>query len=217
VIPQNLGGAGIYRIDWELDDAVFKEAAGKDFMLEAIDVLKGVLDLEETPSNNAASDNRASYNGASFLHGRSKSQPLPSDQKPQSLTGVQPKRGRAPSDPFLDTPPVRSATLPAHEEENTPDLDESEEYLRIWTSPDLPNPEILELLKIFPAFISRRALPRFPAPSSRHPDLEEGEGGEGTRINFGTGSMWVSSKLRTDGWNGGWWSRFVLWWRRLFC
>jgi hypothetical protein len=27
VIPQKLGGAGIYRIDWEFDDAVFREAA----------------------------------------------------------------------------------------------------------------------------------------------------------------------------------------------
>jgi hypothetical protein len=27
VIPQSLGGAGSYRIEWELDDAVFKEAA----------------------------------------------------------------------------------------------------------------------------------------------------------------------------------------------
>lgn len=27
VIPDNLGGAGAYRIEWEFDDAVFKEAA----------------------------------------------------------------------------------------------------------------------------------------------------------------------------------------------
>lgn len=27
VIPENLGGAGGYRIEWEFDDAVFKEAA----------------------------------------------------------------------------------------------------------------------------------------------------------------------------------------------
>jgi hypothetical protein len=27
VIPENLGGAGAYRIKWEFDDAVFKEAA----------------------------------------------------------------------------------------------------------------------------------------------------------------------------------------------
>lgn len=27
VVPENLGGAGPYRIEWEFDDAVFKEAA----------------------------------------------------------------------------------------------------------------------------------------------------------------------------------------------
>ena len=43
VVSEQLGGAGANRIDWELDDAVFKESAGKDFMLEAIDVLKGVI------------------------------------------------------------------------------------------------------------------------------------------------------------------------------
>ena len=63
VLPEDLGGAGGNKIQWELDDAVFKEAAyvspafcltvylwpntslsrsGKDFMLEAVDVLKGV-------------------------------------------------------------------------------------------------------------------------------------------------------------------------------
>jgi hypothetical protein len=42
VLPIELGGAGPRRIEWEIDDAVFKEAAGKDFMLEAVDVLKGV-------------------------------------------------------------------------------------------------------------------------------------------------------------------------------
>lgn len=45
VIPEDLGGAGVRRIEWEVDDAVFKEAAGKDFMLEAVDVLKGVSEL----------------------------------------------------------------------------------------------------------------------------------------------------------------------------
>ena len=71
VVPENLGGAGSKRIEWEVDDAVFMESAyvvspkhicafqthlsdficlffavmfyrGKDFMLEAIDLLKGV-------------------------------------------------------------------------------------------------------------------------------------------------------------------------------
>jgi hypothetical protein len=97
--------------------------------------------------------------------------------------------------------------------------DTDEQYMRIWTSPDLTNPELLELLKIFPSFVSRRPLPRFPIPTSRHVDIEEGddEGIEGRQIQFGTGSMWVSSRLRSSGWAGGWWTRVILWWRRTFC
>jgi hypothetical protein len=41
-LPSSYGGAGRRRMEWELDDAVFKEAAGNEFMQEAIDVLKGV-------------------------------------------------------------------------------------------------------------------------------------------------------------------------------
>lgn len=50
-------------------------------------------------------------------------------------------------------------------------------------------------------------------------DIEEGEEerGEGKEIRFGTGTMWVSSKRRSEGYKGDWWTRFVLWWRRLFC
>lgn len=95
------------------------------------------------------------------------------------------------------------------------------EYMRTWTSPDLPNPEFISLLKVFPILITRRPLPRFPVTSDsrRPPDIEEGEDDqvEGKEIRFGTGCMWVSSKQRSDGFEGGWWTRFVLWWRRLFC
>ena len=100
----------------------------------------------------------------------------------------------------------------------TDNEDEPEDYMRVWTSPDLTNPEILELLKLFPSFVSRRPLPRFPAQSAKQPDIEEGEDDlEGKQIQFGTGSMWVSSKQRSDGWEGNWWARFMLWWKRLLC
>jgi len=99
--------------------------------------------------------------------------------------------------------------------------DGDEEYLRIWTSPDLPNPEILRLLDLFPAFVSRRPLPRFPIPKVRHMDVEEGEDedleGRPSSIRFGTGNMWLSSKPRSDSWEGGWWTKFIMWWRKLFC
>ncbi|KAG8785455.1 hypothetical protein FRC15_001316 [Serendipita sp. 397] len=47
-LPEKLGGAGGRRLAWEIDDAVFKESAGKEFMLDAIDILKGVLGFEES-------------------------------------------------------------------------------------------------------------------------------------------------------------------------
>lgn len=99
--------------------------------------------------------------------------------------------------------------------------DESDDmYLRIWTTPDLPNPEYLSLLTVFPSFITRGSPPRFAVSS--HPrvtDIEEGEDerGDGKEIRYGTGSMWVSAKQRNDSYKGGWWRRFILWWRRLFC
>jgi hypothetical protein len=51
-LPEKLGGAGDRVLEWELDDAVFLESAGKDFTLEAVAVLKGVrvfLSLRNTP------------------------------------------------------------------------------------------------------------------------------------------------------------------------
>jgi hypothetical protein len=97
--------------------------------------------------------------------------------------------------------------------------DADEQYLRVWTFPDLANPEILQLVKSFPAFVSRRPFPRFPVLNSRHVDIEEGDddGLEARQIQFGTGSMTVSSKQRTDAWEGGWWTRFIMWWKRIFC
>lgn len=100
--------------------------------------------------------------------------------------------------------------------------DIDEEYMRIWTSPDVTNPEFLQLLKVFPTFITRRATPRFPGSASNSRpqlDLEAGQElpvsvGE---IRIGTGRMWVSALPRTEGWEGGWWTKFKNWWRGLFC
>lgn len=257
VIPENLGGAGRNRIEWEFDDAVLKEAAGKDFMLEAVEVLKGVLAFEEQPSSKyfGASYGQQKFSGLTPTHSRLQSQPLTSDSKqPPSVSGNQTKgaRTRAPSDPFLDTPTTTlsrsAATTSSHlssaatavglpEEPSTPttaigddvttplqfettEENEAEgEYMRVWTSPDLTVPEILQLLNLFPSFVSRRALPRFEVSATLRPtDIEEGyDSSERQRIRFGTGSMWVSSKQRSDGWEGSWWTRIVLWLKRLFC
>ena len=120
-----------------------------------------------------------------------------------------------------EEPPITSYgdnPIPITQDDITYD-DADEQYLRVWTSPDLANPEILQLVKLFPAFLSRRPFPRFPVPNSRHVDIEEGEddGHEGRQIQFGTGSMWISSKQRSDAWEGNWWTRFVIWWKRIFC
>ncbi|KAG6837516.1 hypothetical protein H0H93_008441 [Arthromyces matolae] len=238
VIPENLGGAGSFRIEWEFDDAVFKEAAQ-------------VLAFEDFLSSKHSSSNVGLSPDPAAVHSRSQSQPLPSDRKPPKINSiVQPKRARAPSDPFLDTPALSRQVAPAlshssagattallsgptHDgiTEESHSLEDNlttsynvgngsgtdEDYMRIWTSPDLTNPELLELLKLFPAFVSRRPLPRFAGSNARHPDIEEGddEDVEGNRIHIGTGSLWVSSRPRLDGWQGGWWTRFVLWWRRM--
>lgn len=98
------------------------------------------------------------------------------------------------------------------------------ESLRTWTTPDLSNPEYTSLLSSFPTFLTRRALPLFPAPPTkkhRHLDLEEGafEDSDGLRneLRIGTGVLWIGLKERSSGWQGGWWQRFKLWWRRLLC
>ncbi|KAJ7091193.1 hypothetical protein C8R44DRAFT_414820 [Mycena epipterygia] len=246
IVPEGIGGAGRNKIEWEFDDAVLRETGGKDFMTEAIDVLKGVLAFEETPSSKRASNVvNSSYapDLASTVHSRSKSQPIPSDSAPSKI--VQPKRARAPSDPFLDTPalsgslssspssgtsalvtptteeapPSTNAAFYADDPQSSLAFDDSdEEFLRIWTSPDLTNPEFIDLLKVFPTFITRRALPRFPVTPAPK-DIEEGYdvGGEGKLLRFGTGTMWVSSIQRGDGWEGGWWTRICLWWKQVFC
>ncbi|KAF5370731.1 hypothetical protein D9758_001932 [Tetrapyrgos nigripes] len=249
VVSDKHGGAGNRRIEWEFDDAVLKESAGKDFMLEAIDVLKGVLGFEEASSRRRSST--TSGDGTTpdtSVHLRSKSSPLFADCNNTTL----PKRARAPSDPFLDTPTssrtfssspssTNASTLsgtrlsdtseeqlvnPAQTSRddllssirNDPVIESiDEEYMRVWTCPDLTNTEYYNLLKLFPPMITRQSLPRFPPrPASRPLDLEEGYD-EDKHISCGTGTMWISSRKRSTGWEGGgWWTRFISWWKTLF-
>ncbi|KAL0579163.1 hypothetical protein V5O48_002844 [Marasmius crinis-equi] len=242
VLPENAGGAGRNRIEWVFDDAVFKEAAGKDFMLEAIDVLKGVLGFEDVPVTRRAS----TLTGDEFEldshheHSRSNSQPLLSREQ---ATVSRPKRARAPSDPFLDSPALSRSmgsassnpstlTSESSDEPHTPPQgdslilsasnpgfeDEEEEYMRIWTSPaHLSNPEYAALVCLFPQHITRKSLPCFPTNSrARSLDIEEGDDAD-KHISVGTGTLRISRKQRSDGWEGGWWNRIVMWWRRTFC
>lgn len=48
---------------------------------------------------------------------------------------------------------------------------------------------------------------------------EAGKEGDDGRISirFGTGRMWVGERMRKNGWKGGFWVRFMLWWRKIFC
>jgi len=256
VVPQDLGGAGERRITWETDDAVFKEAAGKDFMLEATDVLKGVLGFEEAAVQPSRSSGLLVTNTQTPAHGRAQSHPLLSTvssrapKSPTISTTTYAKRTRAPSDPFLDiaTPPlsrslittssmtssdpasdlVDDATPHAGDEESVEEsahqdpFCEHDSQMRVWTSPDLANPEYLSLLKLFPSSVAARPLPRFPVSGlpNREADIEEGEQGppeEMFTIRYGTGTIALSPRVRSDGWQGGWWTRFIMWWRTIFC
>jgi hypothetical protein len=105
--------------------------------------------------------------------------------------------------------------------------------MRVWTAPDLSNPEYLVLLKVFPSFITQRPLPRFTSTRgrkstsamsssrrSRIADEEEGiTSGEDDelRIKFGTGEMWPGAQMRSANYEGDWWTRFKIWCRRVFC
>lgn len=123
-------------------------------------------------------------------------------------------------EPVTPTTPVREVDDLFAQAPPNHDFSESDGYLRTWTAPDLPNPEFLTLLVLFPPFIAQSALPRFPVtPTSRRlADVEEGQEDEGRKeIRVGTGTMWLGPQQRTDGWQGGWWTRFKMWLARVFC
>jgi hypothetical protein len=210
--------------------------------MELIEIVSQVLAFEETPSHkDRTRDSRDTGANSTQINLTTKTLTTDRSAKHTSNTDFQINRAQASSDPFLDdlaaasssqrdtivvsdklttmedlTSKIEELVSPFHDEQ----LEEDEEYMRTWTSPaDLTNPELLQLLKLFPSFVSRRQLPRFPISDARLSDIEEGEdmAEEGRRIHFGTGSMWISSKDRVNGWGGGWWTRFLLWWRRLFC
>ncbi|EJD02873.1 uncharacterized protein FOMMEDRAFT_122953 [Fomitiporia mediterranea MF3/22] len=111
VVPENLGGAGSRRIEWEFDDAVFMESAGKEFMQEAIDVLKGVLGFEEKYASRSPSLRLSDDTVLTQQHSRSQSEPLSAQLLVPSISQKPGKpaqlphsgRSRAPSDPFLDS------------------------------------------------------------------------------------------------------------------
>lgn len=268
VIPENLGGAGSRLIEWEFDDAVFIESAGKEFMLEAIDILKGVLGFEERTTIRLSSS-RFSDDTITQQHSRSHSEPSTSLLTPttsQKSTRAGKKshsnRSRAPSDPFLDTSPAPSVSphsFGSSVETNgisgvsggvcapptgaqieellartagssrmyTPSLAseafDGRSQLRIWSTPPLSNPEFISLLSLYPSFLTRRALPRFPSISkakSKHaildPEVSVSQNSElREEVRVGTGVLWVGTRERSGPWKGSWWERLKAWLRRL--
>jgi hypothetical protein len=160
-------------------------------------------------------------------------------------TTVHVKRPRAPSDPFLDTPPMSrsmasagthssggtsNADHTANEEPPSPatlvsDADASHfaavqeaegSTSRIWIIPDLTNPEFKHLLQSFPSYVTGKKLPRFP---TARPDADldsEASVAEAIEVHFGTGTIQLSPSERRGGWEGGWWSRFCAWLGSLF-
>ncbi|EUC64379.1 hypothetical protein RSOL_440390 [Rhizoctonia solani AG-3 Rhs1AP] len=135
-LPPNIGGTGEGRIEWEIDDAVFMESGGNQFMLDAIDMMKGVLGFDERPLNYRPLPCRAFHQPSLFSSTNVLSNsrdmgedPSLSEALSKPTRAAPPRRSRAPSDPFLD--PTRSSPsmnaalsmpLPTPEESAT-DLD----------------------------------------------------------------------------------------------
>jgi hypothetical protein len=120
-------------------------------------------------------------------------------------------------DPSCPPTPQTESTDPFHQPSNELDAADVDGYMRTWIAPDLPNVEYLTLLKVFPAFVVRNPLPRFPITKvSSAQDIEEGIDGT-NKIKVGTGLMWISSQTRRSGWKGSVWTRFKLWLRTVFC
>lgn len=122
-------------------------------------------------------------------------------------------------DKFDELTPSTSSTPHRDAFDNVDD----QPQIRIWTAADLGNPELQSLIVLFPDFITRQNLPRFPLIQTRSRQrvnaMEEGLdiAGDRKEVSCGTGRMWIGDKLRRSGWRGSWWQRFTQWWSRLFC
>nr|XP_031864418.1 uncharacterized protein CI109_000332 [Kwoniella shandongensis]KAA5531490.1 hypothetical protein CI109_000332 [Kwoniella shandongensis] len=111
---QRRAGGGGNRIVWEIDDAVFLESGGTEFMHEAVTMLKGVLGFEDQPLTSPPKLRRIRTIPRSY----SESRPRHTQPSPHQLSGFDPQeelisvpalpsrkadsRSRAISDPFID-------------------------------------------------------------------------------------------------------------------
>ena len=123
-------------------------------------------------------------------------------------------------DPSCPPTPQTESSDPFRQAISAVDAADVDGYMRTWLAPDLPNVEYLELLKVFPAFVQRNPLPRFPvnkAAPARDIEASADAVDDSKKIRVGTGMMWIGSQTRRSGWKGSFWTRFKLWLRTLFC
>ncbi|KAL7415415.1 hypothetical protein BDY24DRAFT_349333 [Mrakia frigida] len=111
------GGAGGRRVEWEVDDAVWMEAGGKDFMIEAIAVVKGVLGFEDIPRTkprrqhhrhqqrppNSSSNSRSFSTGASSYSIPNSNGAGPSHRRPSDLEELRPTPEDDEAGPLYDS------------------------------------------------------------------------------------------------------------------
>nr|XP_019045380.1 hypothetical protein I302_05769 [Kwoniella bestiolae CBS 10118]OCF24310.1 hypothetical protein I302_05769 [Kwoniella bestiolae CBS 10118] len=122
----NRGGAGGSRLVWEIDDAVFLESGGNEFMHEAVSFLKGVLGFEDQPLTSPPKLRRMRTLPRSYSETRARPPPRPSTQRapvrydsqeelaisPPNASGELNSRSRAISDPFTDARSNRRGPAP---------------------------------------------------------------------------------------------------------
>ncbi|WWC96562.1 hypothetical protein V866_003430 [Kwoniella sp. B9012] len=122
------GGGGPTRVVWEIDDAVFLESGGNEFMHEAVTFVKGVLGFEDQPLTSPPKLRRIRTLPRSYSETRSRPAPRPSPHKApveydnqEELAASPPNRSRsrssdsrsrAISDPFTDARPNRRGPAP---------------------------------------------------------------------------------------------------------
>lgn len=201
-------GAGANRVVWEVDDAVFMESGGPEFLQEAVTIIKGVLGFDDQPLTTPPKLRRVDVN-----RDRAPSDPFTDIKLP--ATAKKGSRGPAPppppsrrrpsnleAAPLLASPSSQGALSPLSlspsspaspasidsESENDLAADEADlnrPRFRLWTLPDhISNEELSSLLALFPSFV--RCPARLPTPRQSAKDLE-----------LGLGEAWTS--LSVDG------------------
>ncbi|TXT15983.1 hypothetical protein VHUM_00486 [Vanrija humicola] len=109
--PPSAGGAGPKRAVWEVDDAVFLESGGPEFMHEAVTIIKGVLGFEDQPLTTPPKLRRVSTlpRGDPTNRARTFSDPFTDRPKPSAAATAQAQRERKPSarGPAPQPPPSR--------------------------------------------------------------------------------------------------------------